>query len=418
MLTKKKLFSIWFIGVISGFGLMISGNTLNYWLAKENIDIRTISLFAFVSIPYAINFFWAPLFDLVRIPFLATVLGQRLSWICVIQISLAISVWMLSKLAAREDTLMFALLCLTVAFLSSAQDTVLGALRIEIIPLSKQGAAAGIYIFGYRIGMLLSSSGAIYLSSYLSWNKIYELFAWVILMFPLLLIFTVKNKSLINKNVTAAPYKQTETNNDRGGVLRFLDSLLKPIGSYGFLIAVISFLALYRLPDNMLNIMLNPFLLYLKFDAYEIASIGKLLGIITAMLGGFIASWIMKKQPITTSLLRFGILHAVAHSLFIIQEIYGKNLCLLFIVIGIESITGGMSMAAYIAFIGSLCQGKLRATQYSFFSAMMGVSRSTIPAISGYIVIEFGWQRFFLFTTLAALPSLLLLYMLIFKYKR
>ncbi len=417
MLTKKNLFNIWVIGSISGFSLMISGNTLNYWLAKENIDIRTISMFAFVSIPYAINFLWAPLFDLKKIPFLTNKLGHRLSWIYTAQLCLATSVFLLSKLSVKDEPLIFAACCLAVAFLSSAQDTILGALRTEIIPLSSQGAAAGIYIFGYRIGMLISSSGAIYLSSYLSWGKIYELFALLILVFPLLLHFTIPNTAISNNMSAIAPDK-IKTDSSSNGGFSFIEKHLKSIGSYSFLIIVISFLVLYRLPDNIINTMINPFLLHLKFDAYEIASIGKFLGIVTAMLGGFIASWIMQTQPITISLLKFGILHAFAHSLFIIQEIYGKNLYLLLLVIGVESVTGGMSMAAYIAFIASLCQGKFRATQYSFFSAMMGVSRSTIPVISGYIVVQFGWQGFFLFTTIAAIPSLLILCLLIFKYKK
>ena len=76
---------------------------------------------------------------------------------------------------------------------------------------------------------------------------------------------------------------------------------------------------------------------------------------------------------------------------------------------GIESITGGMSMAAYIAYIASLCQGKFRATQYSFFSSMMGLSRAILPALSGYIVVNLGWKIFYLFTTLTTLPALLML---------
>jgi PAT family beta-lactamase induction signal transducer AmpG len=92
--------------------------------------------------------------------------------------------------------------------------------------------------------------------------------------------------------------------------------------------------------------------------------------------------------------------------LFIILEISGKNFTLLLITISIESITGGMAMTSYIAFISSLCSGRFRATQYSFFSSMMGFSRSVFPTISGYIVANFGWQNFFIFTIIITIPSL------------
>ena len=88
MLTKKKFLIVWLMGLMSGFTLMITGNTLNFWLAIEKIDIRTIGIFAIVTLPYALNFIWAPIFDVVKVPILDKVFGQRLSWVITIQICL------------------------------------------------------------------------------------------------------------------------------------------------------------------------------------------------------------------------------------------------------------------------------------------------------------------------------------------
>ncbi|WP_316353364.1 AmpG family muropeptide MFS transporter [Candidatus Trichorickettsia mobilis] len=402
MLTKDKLFIIWLFGATSGFTLMISGNTLNYWLAKENIDIRAIGIFAFISIPYAINFIWAPIFDTKTLGFLSKLLGHRLSWICVLQFTLALFVLFLSKLSPQHNLLLFGILGLIISLLSSALDTVLGALRTEIIPKESQGAASGIYIFGYRIGMLLSSSGAIYLSAKIGWQHVYMIFAILIIFLSSLLIIT-----LYNKNYQEPPTNFTASVKNKN-IFSFINNILKPIGSWSYLSLIIIFLILYRLPDNFINTMINPFLIHLSYNEFEIASAGKFFGISAAIIGGLVASHIMNKHSIQNSLLIFGILHAIAHSLFIVQTILGNNLILLFIVIGFESITGGMTMAAYIAYIASLCHGKFRATQYSFFSSMMGLSRSIFPTVSGYIVIEFGWQNFFLFVTIMTIPSLLL----------
>ena len=185
--------------------------------------------------------------------------------------------------------------------------------------------------------------------------------------------------------------------------------IIKPIGSTKYIILILIFLVLYRLPDNFITMMINPFLLHIGYDEFEISTAGKLFGITFAMIGGLIASRIMKTKNLYDSLLIFGAIHAIAHILFVVQELYGKDIYLLFIVTGFESISGGMSMAAYIALIASLCKGKFRATQYSFFSSMMGFSRSIFPAISGYIVASFGWSVFYIFTTLATIPSLILI---------
>lgn len=400
---SRSLSIIWLFGLISGFNIMITGNTLNYWLAKENIDLQTIGLLSLITLPYSINFLFAPIFDSLKIKYLYKILGHRLSWICLTSIALVFFVYILSFLNPFDNLLLFASISLIISFFSSMQDTILSAFRTEIVNKESLGFASAIYIFGYRFGMLLANSGAIYLSIYLTFNEIYKIFVILIFIYLILLIVGVKY-CRFNQNKYI---EQTTNNND--GIFAFIKNILKPIGSISFIILILIFLVLYRLPDNFINVMINPFLLHLNYDAFEIASVGKFWGVVGAIVGGLLGGFIMKKKNILDSILLFGIIHALAHILFIILKIYGKNPTLLFITIGAESITGGMTMTAYIAFISSLCQGKFRATQYSFFSSMMGISRSIFPIISGYIVVNFGWQNFFLFTTIITIPSLLVL---------
>ncbi len=409
MLNNSKLFIICLFGMISGFTLMITGNTLNYWLSKENIDLQSIGIFAFILLPYSINFLWAPIFDTLSLGRASVLLGHRLSWIVLIQLLLSLFISVLSLVIPQHNLLLFAIIASIISFLSSAQDSILGALRTEIITQESQGAVSGIYIFGYRIGMLISSSGAIYLSTYIGWNNIYKIFSAAVLCFPLILILNMshlKNK-LISANDEISEIKLMLSKPTY--LLSFIQHMLKPIGSTSFIFLVLTFLVLYRLPDNFITMMINPFLMYIGYDELEIASTGKFFGVIAAIIGGLLASFVMKKKSILDSLLIFGIAHALSHILFIIQESYGKNLPLLFVAVGFESITGGMAMTAYIAFMASLCRGKFRTTQYSFFSSMMGLSRSIFPALSGYIVVEFGWQSFFSFIIISTIPALLVL---------
>lgn len=394
---------------MSGFTLMLSGNTLNFWLSKENIDIRTIGIFALISIPYAINFLWAPLFDTRKLPILTKLFGTRVAWLLLIQIFLSISVYTISGLDPSKDIVIFAVTGLIISFFASAQDTILGAIRTEIVSKNKQGQISGIYIFGYRIGMLFSSSGAIYFSAFISWNLVYELMSIIIFTFPIILMLISNQLKPENNLQYSAKQMQQQQTSILQRPLGFISDILKPVGPPSFIILTLCFLILYRLPDNFISMMINPFLIHLGYSEFEVASTGKFFGVFTAIIGGLFASFIMKNKSIFESLLIFGALHAVAHLLFIIQEEYGKNLPLLFLVIGFEGITGGMCMAAYIALIASLCQGKFRATQYSFFSSMMGLSRSILPALSGYIVINWGWKSFYFFTTIATIPALILL---------
>ncbi|MGI4775486.1 MAG: MFS transporter [Janthinobacterium lividum] len=417
MSSDNKLFKLWVLGSISGFTLMISGNNLNYWLASEGIDIRTIGVFALISIPYAINFIWAPVLDVKSLGILTSYLGHRLSWVFLIQILLGVAVLGISQ-TGPQNLVLFSILGFIISFLSSTLDTALGALKTEIIPRSLQGATSGTYIFGYRIGMLISGSGAIYLSSYLSWQQIYAIFSLLILVCSIILIFTGHSKYSLKGSAAVAT--QANINDSENIILScriLLSKILDPIGNKHFIFTILVFLVLYRLPDNFINIMINPFLIHIGYSAKEIATTGKFFGIMTTLLGGLLASHVMKKKAVIDSLLVFGVIHGFAHSLFVIQEIYGKNIYLLFLTISFESITGGMTMAAYMAFIALLCHGKYRATQYSFFTSMMGLSRSLFSVFSGYVVVNFGWQYFFTLTTLVSVPSLLILYKMADKLK-
>lgn len=389
---------IFTFGFISGFILLISGNSLNFWLSAEGVDIASIGLFSIVTLPYAISFIWAPILDRVRIPMLDRIYGHRLSWIYLLQILLSISVYIVSICSPQKNLYMLSVCSILVAFLSSTQDVAIGALRSEIVKPSEQGAVSGTYVLGYRIGMLFSSSGAIFLSNIISWGLIYKIFASIILFFPIVLHFLLKISSEVSNIVP----KPTERNN----IFDIIDSF----GGQKSFIYIILFLILYRLPDNFIHVMMNPFLLNIGFDAMEIASVGKFLGIISSIIGGFIASYIMRKRSIISSLLLFGIIHAICHLFFVIQNIVGHNILLLFFVMGFESITSGMTMASYIAFITSLCKGRYRATQYAFLTSLMGLSRSILPGFAGFFVVKYGWSAFYIFASIASIPSIYLLY--------
>ncbi len=392
---------IFICGFISGFTLLISGNTLNFWLAQNSIDKSLIGLFSLVSIPYAINFIWAPILDTIRLPYVHKFFGHRLSWIYLLQIMLAGTVYTLSMYSPNHNLFGVAICAFCIALFSSTQDTAIGAFRAGLVDANKQGSVAGVYIFGYRLGMLLSSSGAIWLSVYLSWPEIYKIFACIILTFPIILHVVL---SCVRHSPLSHPIASHLRNK-----IPLLEQIINSLGGKKSVILLLIFLVLYRLPDNFINAMINPFLLEKGFDAREIASVGKFLGIIAAILGGLLGSYIMNKISILSSLMIFGLVHAIAHSAFILQDIAGHNLPLLLIVMGFESVTGGMAMASYIAFITSLCSGKYSATQYAFLSAMMGLSRGILPSLSGFAVSAFGWKAFYLTTSVAAIPSLLLL---------
>lgn len=393
-------------GVISSMSALISGNTLNFWLAKEKISTISIGFFSIVALPYACNFLWAPIIDSYKIPFLCDKFGHRRSWLLVLQIFFTIFTLCLSRTDPVNNLPAMALSAFFVSLISSTQDINLNAMRAELIERKNLGSFSAIYILGYRIGGLVASSGAIYLSAIIDFKEIYLLFALVTSFISILLLFLTAN------------YKNSQDSlvDSNFDLKKIINKVIKPIGSLEFIIYILIFLILYRVADNFINTMINPFLLFLSFNEWEIATVSKALGIICSLFGSLLAGKMMN-EDIYISLYRFGLIHLLAHSLFLTLLVFDSNIYLLSFVIGFESITGGMTMTAYIALITSLCSGKYRGTQYSFLSSMMGLSRAFLPTISGIIVHYYGWHSFFIFVTFSALPSLIILNIIIKKFR-
>ena len=67
---NKKQLLIFIMGISSGIPLYLILSTLFIWLARENVDISTIGLFALTQIPWSLKFLWAPFIDNYKIPFL------------------------------------------------------------------------------------------------------------------------------------------------------------------------------------------------------------------------------------------------------------------------------------------------------------------------------------------------------------
>ena len=64
-----------------------------------------------------------------------------------------------------QFALMSIAMAFAVAFFSATQDIVIDAFRIEKLEPNEQAAGATSYVYGYRIGMLASGAGALYLAS-------------------------------------------------------------------------------------------------------------------------------------------------------------------------------------------------------------------------------------------------------------
>src|SRR6266545_660726 len=162
---KPRVLIVLFLGFSAGLPLALSGSTLLIWMREAGVDLGTIGLFALVGTPYTIKFLWAPIVDALDVPVLSTLLGRRRGWLIFSQLLLIAAIVFLAFCNPAASPWLVALGALLVATASATQDIVIDAFRIESLPESEQAAGMASYVAAYRIGMLASTAGALFLVS-------------------------------------------------------------------------------------------------------------------------------------------------------------------------------------------------------------------------------------------------------------
>src|SRR6476469_2115368 len=162
---QRRVLIVLMLGFSSGLPLALSGSTLLVWMRESGVDLGTIGLFALVGTPYTLKFLWAPLVDALHVPFFTRAFGRRRGWLVFSQLLLIGAILLLALTDPARSPLFVALGALLVAAMSATQDIVVDAFRVESLSESEQAAGMASYVAAYRIGMLISTAGALFIVS-------------------------------------------------------------------------------------------------------------------------------------------------------------------------------------------------------------------------------------------------------------
>ncbi len=406
----RRILSIFLLGFSSGLPFLLTLSTLTIWLKESGVNNTTIGLFVVVTIPYTFKFLWGPMVDRVKLPFLFKLLGQRRSWALLSQSILIFMLLGLGSSHPQDSIFETAMWAFGVAFCSAIQDIVIEAYRIEVIDEDQKGSAATSTYLGYRLGMMMSGAGALFLAATFSWQIAYEVMAFLIGMGMLTTLCSPSPKTLSFSPPPHLSLKSIASYNRFWTWVKFTygPPLQELWQSYDWRI-VLAFIFFYKVGDTALNVMNTPFLVELGFSKLEIAHVAKFFGISAMIVGGFIGGLFLNRFGIFFGLLLCASLQICSSLMFVIQALVGYNLSVLVITIGVENLTCGLGAAAFIAYLSSLCSSPHTATHFALLSSFGSLARIVLSIGAGFLADFLSWPLFFTFTALACLPCLFLL---------
>ncbi len=217
------------------------------------------------------------------------------------------------------------------------------------------------------------------------------------------------------------------------------ETLLSGLGNYfgqPGAVAFLFFIVLYKLGDAFAGSLMTPFLLQsMAFSPAEVGLVNKVIGLWLTIAGALLGGTLMFKLGLWRALLVFGVLQMASNLGFWWLAVSGKGLMPgltipafdwaivklaaptpvdggLLMVIAFENLSGGMGTAAFLALLMSLCNQRFTATQFALLSAFASVGRVWVGPLAGVLAQSIGWPAFFIVSTIAALPALVMLWWL------
>ena len=411
---KPRVLIVLLLGFSAGLPLALSGSTLQIWMRESGVNLGTIGLFALVGTPYTIKFLWAPVVDALDLPLLSGLLGRRRAWLLLSQFLLIAAIACLALSDPHRPALV-AFAALMVATASATQDIVIDAFRVESLEEREQAAGMASYVAAYRVGMLVSTAGALFLVSAFESAGAAKSTAWTFgyaAMAALVAIGVVTTfvarepeKSQVAEAAHAAEHASPLVRVAHAA----LGALTEFLGREQAIVAL-GFVVLYKLTAAFAGAMTAAFVIDIGFSRNQYAAIVKGLGLAATLLGGFAGGFIARAYPLALSLWIGGVLQAVANFTFSWQAVLGPKPAALAFAISTENFTSAIGTVIFVAYLSALCRNPLHtATQYALLTALSAVGRTYLSSAAGYVAAATGWPLFFAVAALLAIPGLVLL---------
>ncbi|HEV2567587.1 AmpG family muropeptide MFS transporter [Sphingomonas sp.] len=396
--VEKAPLAAFFLGISSGFPYAMIGATLTTRLAQDGIDKKTVTAFTLVFLAYNFKFLWAWIVDGVKLPLLGR-LGQRVSWMLVMGVLVMAAVANLAMVDPGADIGSVATAAILVGIAGASYDIVIDAYRIEILEPRQLGVGSGMNQYGWRIGSAGAGALALVVAARAGWEAAY--LACAALALP----------AMITALLMGEPARRREPK-QRAGFGRAVEAVWRPFVEFltrrGAML-VLLFILLHKIGDTLGQLTLRLLLDELTYTNDEIALWDVGIGFWAYLIGIFVGGIMYARLGMKRSVLISLMLMAVSNFSFALLAAAGKTNLGLAGAIGFENFASGIGGVTVVAYFSALTDLRFTAAQYALISAAASiVGRFLTGTTAGALVEQMGFVNFYLLTTVAALPGILL----------
>ncbi len=468
-LLRSKLFWVALLYFSEGFPLGIFYDIFPVWFRQQGVELRNIGLISLLGLAWTFKFLWAPAIDHYRRHRLWMATVDVLMGVVMLTFAIAeglpLWIWLgiaiFTVLSATNDIAIdgYTIELLNRDEMGMANGVRIGFYRVgmlaagivlilsDLLGWGGAFACAGLIFFACAVGclaaprehsvvrmagvtlrsefaaisrapqtlalVLLFVLACVWLANRVTkWsagNAYFWLYAWAAAI-AVFIVLTLINNARHAATAAAADDAQ------HGPMFGALLDLLKRPG----IVPVLVFILIFKLADASMGFMVKPFWVDSGFTATEIGLVSVNLGLGLSIAGGVAGGWYTDRKGIYRALWVLGLLQALSNlgyalaAAVIPPAAVGSTLAfehraLLYGASAIESFTGGLGTAAFLAFLMAIVDKQRAATEYALLSSVFALSRSFAGWASGFGAEAMGYSGYFFLTFFLAFPAYFLL---------
>jgi len=324
--------------------------------------------------------------------------GDRRFWVLACMLGIAAVLMALPFTDVAAVGLIVLLLILLLTTLSATQDVAIDSYSVGLINRDEEGPANGVRASAYRVALVVAGGGLVFLATALQWNSLFMLAG---------IAFALLGFTALRVPKLSLPDEARE---------HWLKGFVGWAGTWR-VIPLVLFVLTYKLGEFAIGPMVKPFwvdygksIWPVEEDlVFQIGVFPTTFGIVLSVVGALMGGAFISRFGIFHGVWLLGLLQAGSNLGYSVVEWFNLGRFGLYGASMVESLSGGLGTAAFLAFLMNVCQKEHATVQYAFLSSIFSLTGRLIGGISGLGAEKYGYGDYFALTFLLSLPAYLLL---------
>lgn len=358
---------------------------------------------SWLYLPWVIKPLWSPFVDLK---------GTKRGWFLSMQLIIAIAFLGIGLFLPSNNFFVTTLAFFWMAaFASATNDIASDGFYLIGLSQKKQSFFIGLRSTFYRLAMVTGQGLLVILAGFLENKYGDNTKAWSITMIltaGLMLLMTLSN-------FFAAPRYESGKQEIQKKAKSFIDIFVSFFQKPQISVAIL-FILTYRLGESQLVKMASPFLLDdlevggLGYSTEAVGTIYGTLGMIMLSLGGILGGILISRDGLKKWMLPMLISLNLPNILYAFLAI--THTTSIYAVVGtviLEQFGYGFGFTAFLIYLIYVSEGISKTSHYAIATGFMALGMMLPGMISGYVQEWLGYDGFFIWVVLAALPAFIVL---------